>query len=495
MDVETDNFTLVQCLLLMSLWSERLEDHKQGWHWIGIAISLAYSLGLNRDPSPLSLSRAEKSLRVRLWWCLFMRDRLLCLCLSRPMRISDDSFNVPPPSPHDVEVDFASQVPSNALPIGLAFCNEPTRRKLARIYAANARLCVIVGEILSACYSVLKTTQAQYSAMLLPKSTDTTGEAEKPPFDERFATLDGKLKEWSRNLVSHQFDTSHNQQGAHQFSTRSTTSRTPVGSTASTIEPNNVIIQSALLHLSFYTALSALHRTRPHSQYSRERLSECTLRSSSVCAFLNSRGLAEFLPVNAVPMVVPSIISLALVLRSTERRNGSAHTILKTESDISDAKDNLSELLATLWALRKPYCGALTIASFVCAFLHSIGLRLVETTRQKDKVHRGDPKLRRFEVELYSQDPSARGSGAENNQSSVQCRQQPRSNPATLPGTEHTITSAEALIVDLPTLDLNGLDFSVLDDSPWSHLFNFAPSESADLDTWGIAESYMPDWE
>lgn len=41
----------------------------------GRALSLSYSLGLNRDPSTWNIAEEEKDLRVRLWWALLVHDR------------------------------------------------------------------------------------------------------------------------------------------------------------------------------------------------------------------------------------------------------------------------------------------------------------------------------------------------------------------------------------------------------------------------------------
>jgi hypothetical protein len=43
-------------------------------HMIGTAIALGHALGLNRDPSDGTISTAEKSLRVNIWWQLVIAD-------------------------------------------------------------------------------------------------------------------------------------------------------------------------------------------------------------------------------------------------------------------------------------------------------------------------------------------------------------------------------------------------------------------------------------
>jgi hypothetical protein len=54
-------------------------DAKDAWHWLGLAISLSYSLGLNRGPSAPASNLRKKRLEHRIWWTIFVRDRALAL--------------------------------------------------------------------------------------------------------------------------------------------------------------------------------------------------------------------------------------------------------------------------------------------------------------------------------------------------------------------------------------------------------------------------------
>src|ERR1700761_850769 len=89
----------------MSFWSDRQrhEAHKQTWHWISIAIALAQTAGLNQNPEPLPIPQRRKSLRKRLWWCCFLRDRVVSLYMSRPMRVRAEEFDVPLPTIEDLD--------------------------------------------------------------------------------------------------------------------------------------------------------------------------------------------------------------------------------------------------------------------------------------------------------------------------------------------------------------------------------------------------------
>jgi hypothetical protein len=76
---DTGQISIIQTLTLMSYWVENSDSQKDIWHWIGVAIGTASKMGLQKDPSELDLSFTEKSLRKRVWWSLFMRDRLTSL--------------------------------------------------------------------------------------------------------------------------------------------------------------------------------------------------------------------------------------------------------------------------------------------------------------------------------------------------------------------------------------------------------------------------------
>lgn len=46
----------------------------------GRAVTLAQTLGLNRDPTNWRRPKSEKSLRIRLWWAVVIHDRWLVSC-------------------------------------------------------------------------------------------------------------------------------------------------------------------------------------------------------------------------------------------------------------------------------------------------------------------------------------------------------------------------------------------------------------------------------
>jgi len=95
-DTCTDRQAIIQALLLMTL--SPISESKDAYHWLGLAISLSYSLGLNRGTLNQNTSIRKKRLERRIWWTTFVCDRTLALntngAASRPVRIRADDCDV-----------------------------------------------------------------------------------------------------------------------------------------------------------------------------------------------------------------------------------------------------------------------------------------------------------------------------------------------------------------------------------------------------------------
>ncbi|KAJ5964124.1 uncharacterized protein N7479_004000, partial [Penicillium vulpinum] len=87
MDYEKNKISLIQAVLLLGYWYVDSNDRLDSWHWVGVAISLGQSIGLNRRPRALNIPRSQISLWRRLWWCCVYRDRWLAFGLCHPQRI------------------------------------------------------------------------------------------------------------------------------------------------------------------------------------------------------------------------------------------------------------------------------------------------------------------------------------------------------------------------------------------------------------------------
>ncbi|OLN81998.1 putative transcriptional regulatory protein C105.03c-like protein 2 [Colletotrichum chlorophyti] len=65
---------------------------------LGAAVSLAQSLGLNRDPVDWNISIPEKCLRMKIWWALVVHDKWLSLAYGTPPQIKRYQYDVPDPT-------------------------------------------------------------------------------------------------------------------------------------------------------------------------------------------------------------------------------------------------------------------------------------------------------------------------------------------------------------------------------------------------------------
>ncbi|KAK5166058.1 uncharacterized protein LTR77_008319 [Saxophila tyrrhenica] len=75
---------------------------------LGMAVALANSAGLNRDPSPWNLSPYEKRFRIRIWWLLVIYDVWSSWAYGTPHRIRRSHYDVPTPTTEDIVGPSAS---------------------------------------------------------------------------------------------------------------------------------------------------------------------------------------------------------------------------------------------------------------------------------------------------------------------------------------------------------------------------------------------------
>jgi hypothetical protein len=64
----------------------------------GRTVSLAQTFGLHRDPSQWDITKNEKSVRIRLWWCCLITDHWSSIAYGAPPYISKGYYDVPLPT-------------------------------------------------------------------------------------------------------------------------------------------------------------------------------------------------------------------------------------------------------------------------------------------------------------------------------------------------------------------------------------------------------------
>jgi hypothetical protein len=374
-DYEIDRVSLVQSLLLMTYWYETPDDQKDTWHWMGVAISLAHTIGLHRNPENSNMEPHRKKLWKRIWWSCFMRDRLVALGMRRPTRVKDEDYDVPMLTEDDFEIRALD--PNNSI-IGQETAiirDVEAQRKLAQMCIAKAKLCLCISHVLSAQYSVLVRNQGMQgqegstrsSVMLFPKKLDQTDEVKR---------CDVELSQWVAELPE-----------SCQYS-----NEVPSESSGSSL-----FLQKSLLHMVYFTTLSALHRpqvlpaaplSQPDSSRSLQDLSRKKVREASreitrISSSLHNLGLEKYLPTTGVTVLLPAIIIHLLDIKSCN------------DKDRQTAMDGFCQCMLVLEKLRDNYSSADFATQFLEAAIRKADIDVVIGTNSNG---RGIMSLRQEDV-------------------------------------------------------------------------------------------------
>ncbi|KAL2793797.1 fungal-specific transcription factor domain-containing protein [Aspergillus keveii] len=150
-DVEDDKLVVVQGLLLLSLWHGTPDDLSGCWDWAGLSITWALRLGLDRDGEPPA-SRGYKwetrGLRRRIWWSVYIRDRLTALWMQRAARIDDRSFSVPTLTLDDFERPIVSKALLGFMYDSDHLSSARAREELGEAFIDLSTLCGHIGRVL-----------------------------------------------------------------------------------------------------------------------------------------------------------------------------------------------------------------------------------------------------------------------------------------------------------------------------------------------------------
>jgi hypothetical protein len=93
--------------------------------WLKIGVSLAFQIGLHKEP-PRNISVRQRAIRRRLWWSLVVRDALIATARGRPKAVNEQDADVRPP----VMADF-----DNANP------------QLGQLFIAYVGICRLLGDL------------------------------------------------------------------------------------------------------------------------------------------------------------------------------------------------------------------------------------------------------------------------------------------------------------------------------------------------------------
>ncbi|KFY56670.1 hypothetical protein V497_06087 [Pseudogymnoascus sp. VKM F-4516 (FW-969)] len=239
-DEEADGMTSLKAIALFYWWAPIgtvIVHRHSSWWWTSVLIRHAQQMNFHREPSidPHRRENLDFSLRRRIWWTAFARERLTALCQSKPCIIDPDDCNISEPT----LADFPN--------------NEQDQRK-GEIFIYWVRLCAIIGRI----------------AKVLLRSSTTNETSESTPFPFH---LRRELIEWVHSLPPHL--------------------QLPINS-ARTEDFNRNVHQ---LHLPYLTVITILHLKRSAHSLP-QALPPAILAASCVARILRdilSRGSTRFL--------------------------------------------------------------------------------------------------------------------------------------------------------------------------------------------------------
>ncbi|KAJ5414669.1 hypothetical protein N7509_001296 [Penicillium cosmopolitanum] len=101
---EHDKLAILKTLCILCFWvitPPVVVSLDSSYHWLGVAVRLAYQMGLHRESSYLKLSNPGAA--RRLVWFIFCADKLQAAAFGRPIFISSQSINLRPLELEDFE--------------------------------------------------------------------------------------------------------------------------------------------------------------------------------------------------------------------------------------------------------------------------------------------------------------------------------------------------------------------------------------------------------
>lgn len=93
-DRESDRTTMILASFLNHYFFGRPSEYRDSLWWLGNAIRSAQCMGYHRSTINSRMPARDKAQWKRVWWCLYMRDRQVCLATGAPMVINDLDFDV-----------------------------------------------------------------------------------------------------------------------------------------------------------------------------------------------------------------------------------------------------------------------------------------------------------------------------------------------------------------------------------------------------------------
>lgn len=313
-DLEADRIPLIQSLLIMTYWYETPDDQKDSHHWMGIAVSLAQTIGLHRNPERSTImDPTRQKLWKRIWWSTYMRDRLIALGMRRPTRIKTGDFDVPMLTVDDFQISALPDAPSCVPPECNLFRDVEKQRQLAVLCIEKTKLCICISSVLSVQYSVLQNNQAAQNAENTTRTTMSLLPNKSEPGTTEVQACDKALQDWKEALP---------QEAQYVV---------PMWNDVECGD-GYMVLNRSLLHMIYYSTLSALHRPQvlPSSgmpprdakveviDRSRKAVRLAASEITSIANTLYNLDLVRLLPTTGITVLLPAVIIHLLDIKAPD---------------------------------------------------------------------------------------------------------------------------------------------------------------------------------
>ncbi|KAK5047701.1 hypothetical protein LTR84_006366 [Exophiala bonariae] len=325
-DLETDSLTLIQILVLMTYWYDKIEDPKRRSHWMRIALSFVTDLGLIHHSSLIALPAAQQQLRRRIWWCCLMRDQLISFSERQPPSTPWNESDFPVLLIDDLDVEGLSKALDR---LQVLDCKRQSQI-LMQFCFQKIKLSILIARILHTQYewtSHRSIASLRSKLFLLPKSSSSAS--------AEYMSRDQELREWGDDTCT----------ALHQ---------------SVDIDPSRnstlVAVHSAVLEMVYSNVLGLVHRPQTLSvhpedsaakalqTFSHQTLRRAAMRISEIAEYLNSADLLRFLP----PIGLTALLFAGLQLVK-DSRSASLSSVHGTTNQ------NIEQIMQAMIRLKEMY--------------------------------------------------------------------------------------------------------------------------------------------
>ncbi|KAI1627055.1 fungal-specific transcription factor domain-containing protein [Exophiala viscosa] len=343
---ENDRVALIQALLLHQWWNPKTNDQKDPWHWLGICVSLATSLGLNDPNAYTSVPAKTCRLWRKLWWSCVTMDRLYCIAVRKPLRIREEDIVVPLLTFKDFDVQpFKTEIAALQNISMVTDCVEQVMQ--ANMFMSQLRLLRIVGRIMERMYTLRRFSgeTCDWAMFYVPRKDND--------FDYQiYEELQKELDEWS-NTLNDYCKLSYDGEDVSEMSQRP------------------LIISRGVLKLFHLQAIETLHRpfstltlhltaaltdAEGHAQKAKARIKEAVQEMLEIIHTFRQRGFLQLLHPISITCILTIVAYCAMEIRTAL---ASGRDLLTTNNNHQDQYEECVgclEALHDVWPITPASC-------------------------------------------------------------------------------------------------------------------------------------------